>query len=225
MGLLITVEGGEYTGKTSVVLPTIKQYFEQKNVPVLVSREPGGTPEGEKIREEIFEKVKNNADSNELALLFNKARRIHLDNVIIPFLGAHKEKKSVVVLDRYLDSTRVYQGMQYGVPQETLTQLEKEYVQGFLPDITFILYFPEPVFEQTLIDRQKNDREQTAWDMENNEKHLIRQRYYLQLPALAKKMGENRIFIPLDASGSKESIEKNIKDYLDQHVNGDVLNS
>lgn len=215
MGLLITVEGGDYTGKTSVVVPAIKKYFEKKATPVLVSREPGGTKRGEEIRKEIFEKIKHNASPRQLALLFNQARKVHLEEVIIPFLGKNKEKQGVVILDRYLDSTRVYQGMEHGMPIETITELEEIYVDGYLPDGTFILYFPEDIFEQTITERQKNARQHTAWDTQSIADHLRRQQNYLQLPALSKKLGEKRRFFLLDATGGKVHVRKRVEEALD----------
>lgn len=212
MGLLITVEGGDYTGKTSVVVPAIKKYFEKKGIPVLVSREPGGTKKGEEIREKIFEKIKHRTSPQELALLFNKARKIHLKEVIIPYLGKNKEKRGVVILDRYLDSTRVYQGMEYGIPMEEIIKLEKEYVGNYFPDGTFIVYFREDFFEQTLVERQKNDREHTAWDTQTIADHLRRQRNYLKLPTLSKKLGEKRQFFLIDTTGEKKDVRKRVEE-------------
>lgn len=219
MGLLITIEGGEYVGKSSVVAPYIKLLCDALGIDSLISREPGGTPEGEVIRQQIFQQLKEGATAMELALLFNKARQIHLKDIVIPFLGDKKEKKRVVILDRYLDSTRIYQGIIGGVSEKEIHKLEDTYVNGFLPDITLILYFPEKVFKKTFLDRQKStekntQREKNDWDDEDISKHLERQRLYLTLPLLAKNWKENRVFIEINAAQTPDKVKGDIKQKL-----------
>ncbi len=206
MGLLITVEGGEFTGKTSVVIPALKTVFEHCGIETITSREPGGTKRGEEIRQEIFSKLKEGATALELATLFNKARRIHLDEVIIPFLGENKEQPRIVLLDRYLDSTRIYQGLEAGVPMHTIRELENEHVQGYFPDLTLVLHFPLDVFAQTFklrktfADNQTNNRDVNLWDEADITKHIERQNKYLQSPELAKQWNESRAFSAINAA-------------------------
>lgn len=205
MGLLITVEGGEYVGKTSVAIPGLQQVLKRAGVAIISSREPGGTPEAEIIRKEIFEKHAEGASPKELTLLFNKARKVHLDQVIIPFLGIQKERNAVVLLDRYMDSTRVYQGLEGGVDMNDIYNLEQEYVKGYLPDITFICYIPEHTFEKTLEARRKSvsmgtERSQTEWDADTISKQLERQQNYMKVPEIAKHYNEQRSFYMVDAS-------------------------
>lgn len=222
MGLLITIEGGEYTGKTSVVVPGLVEYIKARGIPVLSSREPGGTQKAEKLREIIFEKAKEGAPASELALYFNKARKIHLEEQVIPFLGAKKERRGVVVLDRYLDSTRVYQGLEGGVPLDIIRKLEEEYVRNYFPDLTIVLYFLEDLFERVLSERMKSERQTTSWDNHSVQTHLKRQRYYLQLPSLAKKWGETRQFVLIDAGKEKKTVIQNVidvcKPYLEREL-------
>ncbi|MDO8497489.1 MAG: dTMP kinase [bacterium] len=205
MGLLITVEGGEYVGKTSVAVPGLKLLLEKAGVEVLTSREPGGTAAGEEMRQLIFQKHKDGAPPEELALLFNKARKVHLESTVIPFLGKKKEKHTIVILDRYLDSTRIYQGLLEKVPMEHIHALEKEYVQNYLPDLTFILYFPETLFAKTFLNRkhkteESGERHANTWDEEKLATHLKRQQLYLQLPEVAEKWHEKRSFASINAS-------------------------
>lgn len=220
MGLLITVEGGEFVGKSSVVAPYIKTFFEKKGMEALVSREPGGTPEGERIRQLIFKRLKEGAPTKELTLLFYKARVIHLNDIVIPFLGKKKEQNRVVILDRYIDSTRIYQGVLGGVPLKEIHELDKKYIKGYIPDITFILYFPEDVFEKTFLERQRmadkeiNNRDKTVWDSENLQTHLKKQRAYLTLPEIAKQFGEKRVFIKINAAQTPGGVRNEIKKNL-----------
>lgn len=206
MGLLITIEGGEFTGKTSVVIPALKIFLEHLNIQTLTSREPGGTPAGEAIREKIFARLKEGATPLELAQLFNEAREIHINDVIIPFLGTNKEYKKIALLDRYLDSTRVYQGLEAGVPLETIKQLEQRHVKNYYPDITVILYFPENEFENIFNKRkqfaesQTNNRDVTVWDQDEIHKHITRQKHYLSCENLARQWNESRAFIHINAA-------------------------
>ena len=205
MGYLISVEGGEFTGKTSLVVPALETILRRAGYCVKTSREPGGTPTAEAIREKIFQKLREGATQNELALLFNQARKIHLQEVIIPFLGARKEKNAVLILDRYLDSTMVYQGLEGGVPLKTLVDYEQEYALSFYPDLTLILFFPEDNFSQTLKERMRpsaasRERSKTSWDEATVEEHYLRQKHYLSLPRVYKQMGITREFTFIDAS-------------------------
>lgn len=210
MGLFITVEGGEYTGKTSVVVPGLARFFKKKGIPVLVSREPGGTPKAEAIRQTIFQKMAEGVPQDKLAALFMQARQNHLKEKVVPFLGEKKERRGVVILDRFIDSTRVYQGLEGGVALDKIRALEKKYVGGYFPDITIILYFPDDVFSKVLNTRMRKTRQTTAWDNHALEIQRQRQKYYLTLPELAKQWGEERLFIPIDASKTKEAVSSKV---------------
>jgi dTMP kinase len=203
MNLLISIEGGEYVGKTTLVAPALKEIFNRLGFVAEVSREPGGTAEGEKMRQLIFEKAEAGADAKTLLILFNKARKIHIDGFIKPFFQKNEGKKPIVILDRFLDSSRVYQGLEGGVDLEEIKKLEEEYVNGFFPNLVLILYFPEDVFKGTYL-RRKGEanlgRYITPWDNSDVETNLRRQEYYLSLPALAQKWGEDRDFEIIDAS-------------------------
>lgn len=206
MGFLISVEGGDFTGKSSLVVPSLKVVLESVGFNIKTSREPGGTPQGEKIREQIFTRLREGASQQELAFLFNQARQIHLQEVIIPFLGSNKEKDGILILDRYLDSTRVYQGLEGGVSLEILAQYEQEFANGFYPDLTLILFFPESRFRQTFemrrrFSQKEEGRSQTGWDEQAGEKHLLRQRNFLRLPRTYEQMKIPRKFVMIDASG------------------------
>lgn len=209
MGALITIEGGEYVGKTSVAIPGLRDCFVEVGIPIQTSREPGGTPDGEAIRAELFEMHENGADPIELAQLFMRARAVHLDQVILPFLGTNKQRPAVMILDRYLDSTRLYQGLEAGIPLRTIHQLEQEYLGSylplFLPDATALLTIPEPTFEQVMRARQHqshahSERDTNAWDTSSLQTHRTRQQRYHQLPRISDEWGEERCFATIDAS-------------------------
>lgn len=136
-GRFITVEGGEGAGK-STNLAFIQQLLEAAGKNVVFTREPGGTPLGEEIRELLLgHKHDGMADDTELLLMF-AARAEHLARKIKPALAAG----SWVLCDRFTDATYAYQGGGRGIAQEHIAVLE-QWVQGALrPDLTLLLDLP-----------------------------------------------------------------------------------
>jgi dTMP kinase len=135
-GKFITLEGMDGAGK-STHLTWIPGFLRARGVQVQLTREPGGTPLGEKLRELMLDKnQKLNPDTE--ALLMFAARREHLDKVILPAL----EAGTWVVCDRFTDATFAYQASGSGLPWARIVALES-WVQGELqPDLT--LYFDVP---------------------------------------------------------------------------------
>ena len=135
-GKFITLEGMDGAGK-STHLSWIPGFLQARGVPVRVTREPGGTPVGEKLRKLLLDKQqKLHADTE--ALLMFAARREHLDKVILPAL----EADTWVVCDRFTDATFAYQSGGSGLPWARIAALES-WAQGDLqPDLT--LYFDVP---------------------------------------------------------------------------------
>lgn len=132
-GRLITLEGGEGTGK-STQARRLCDTLSARGIATVLTREPGGTPLGEEIRRLILSQ-KTAAPETEL-LLFAAARIEHLAQVIRPAL----ERGAWVVCDRYIDSTRVYQGMLAHIGPALIDSIERSTLRpGDLPDVTFIL--------------------------------------------------------------------------------------
>jgi dTMP kinase len=136
-GKFITVEGSEGVGKSSN-LAFIEAYLHNAGINVLRTREPGGTPLGEAVRELLLDARQSAmSDDTELLLMF-AARAQHLAEVIRPALAAGKW----VLCDRFTDATYAYQGGGRGVPMERISVLE-DWVQGELrPDHTLLLDMP-----------------------------------------------------------------------------------
>ena len=133
-GLFITFEGGEGVGKTTQI-NLLKIFFEEQNLEVITTREPGGTEEGENIRKFLVSGKANSWDSYSEALIFNAIRREHINKVIKPAI----ENGKIVLCDRFIDSTIVYQGIAGNVNQSNLLQLHKEYCYDLYPSVTFFL--------------------------------------------------------------------------------------
>ncbi|MEJ2609525.1 MAG: dTMP kinase [Candidatus Thiodiazotropha sp.] len=136
-GRFITVEGGEGAGKTSN-LAYIRSLLEAAGKEVLFTREPGGTPLGEEIRELLLgHQHTGMSDDSELLLMF-AARAEHLQSKILPAL----QQGLWVLCDRFTDASYAYQGAGRGLSQDRIATLEK-FVQGDLrPDLTLLLDLP-----------------------------------------------------------------------------------
>jgi dTMP kinase len=128
-GIFVTFEGGEGGGK-STQAHRLAQHFEARGRNVVLTREPGGTPEGEAIRALLVTGDERRFTPLSEALLNNAQRREHLDKVIRPALAAG----AVVISDRFMDSTRVYQGLVGGVDAGLIAALEQAVVGDTRPD-------------------------------------------------------------------------------------------
>lgn len=132
-GRFITFEGGEGTGKSSQIA-RLKQKLEQDAIRCLLTREPGGTAEAEIIRREILMTSSSRWSALSEALLMNAARDSHLRQTIRPALAQGIN----VLCDRFMDSSRAYQGYAGGVSLELIDMLEKFVVEDTRPDLTLI---------------------------------------------------------------------------------------
>ncbi|WP_262268987.1 dTMP kinase [Microvirga yunnanensis] len=136
-GCFITFEGGEGAGK-STQIERLRARLSQMGQPVLVTREPGGSPHAEEVRAFILEGHAKHLGAFAEALLFAAARIDHLDRTIVPALtnGTH------VLCDRFADSTRAYQGSLGNIDKGLIDRLEAITLRGVKPDLTFILDLP-----------------------------------------------------------------------------------
>ncbi|MCB1485385.1 MAG: dTMP kinase [Hyphomicrobiaceae bacterium] len=137
-GKFITFEGGEAAGK-STQAKRLAARLEGAGIGTLVTREPGGTPMGEDIRGIILKD--HPQDPVTELLLFAAARAEHMTGVIRPAL----DEGTWVISDRFMDSTRVYQGMLYRLERELITQLEKYTVAPDYPSLTLIIDLPPEI--------------------------------------------------------------------------------
>ena len=136
-GRLITFEGGEGAGKSTQVSILVER-LRNAGRHAIVTREPGGSPAAEDIRETLLSgKVKQFGPFAE-ALLFSIARADHIDTVISDALA----RGQWVVCDRFLDSTRAYQGATGGVPAPVISALERLTLHGVMPNLTIVLDIP-----------------------------------------------------------------------------------
>lgn len=148
-GIFITFEGIDGVGKTTQV-SLLKAFLEEKGLKVLTTREPGGTALGEQIRSFMSSNLNFLDHFQEKSLaelfLFITARFDHLENRICPAL----KRGEVVICDRYIDSTRVYQSDAGEATKEFIDILEKLFL---IPDITFILDAPVELAQKNISGR------------------------------------------------------------------------
>lgn len=138
--MFITFEGGEGAGKTTQIA-LLKEYFGRLGKPVVITREPGGTPEAEKIRDLLVQRDGGAWTPLAEAMLFFTARHMHIETKIKPALN----RGDIVISDRFTDSTMAYQGYGHGFDMAVLERIKTLAIGDFIPDITFILDIPVAV--------------------------------------------------------------------------------
>lgn len=175
MGYLINLEGGEGSGK-STVLKMLADALEEKGFSVVSTREPGGIDIAEQIRNVILDRENTGMDPRTEALLYAAARRQHLVEKIIPAL----EAGSIVLCDRYIDSSLAYQGYARGLGMEEIFAINKFAIDDYMPDMT--LYFDvNPKVGLARIEKDL-DREINRLDVESMKFHYkVREGYLLLL--------------------------------------------
>lgn len=132
-GLFITFEGIDGCGKSTQIAKAA-EYLKEKGVSLIVTREPGGTPLGEKIRELILSPQNSEMKNSCELLLYLSARAQHVEEKIKPAL----EKGTTVLCDRYQEATFAYQGFGRGYPLNLLQELNAFATGGLVPSKTFI---------------------------------------------------------------------------------------
>jgi len=208
-GMFITFEGCEGSGKTSVLKRVIEE-LEKSNLPVLSTREPGGSRIAEEIRNIILDKKNVEEDPRTEALLYAAARRQHLVEIVIPAL---KEGK-IVLSDRYLDSSLAYQGYARGIGIDEVFSINAFAIDKTFPDLTFYLDLaPEKGLER--IEKNK-DREVNRLDVEKLSFH---KKVYEGYALLLKKYPER--IVRIDASKTVEEETEEIVSIIKKRLSKD----
>tara|TARA_Y100001970_G_C13811292_1_gene640159 strand:- start:31 stop:648 length:618 start_codon:yes stop_codon:yes gene_type:complete len=192
-GLFITFEGPEASGKSSQIF-LLQKYLKKNKVPFIATREPGGTKLAESLRNLIL-KIKSDINIDEEILMLMAARSHHINNVIKPAL----EKGSLVISDRFADSTFVYQGYVNNFGIQKAKNLHKNILKNFLPHKTFLFNLST----SKIIYRLKNRKSKNKYDkLERNFHDKVNRGYEL--------ISKSNRFIKIDASKSITSINKKI---------------
>lgn len=174
VGKFITFEGGEGAGK-SVSIQRVKENFEKLGYDVIVTREPGGTSVSEQLREVLVNKENTGIDVVTEMYILIAARNEHLVNKIIPALESGK----IVLCDRFVDSSLVYQGHVGELGIEYVFDKNMDVIGDCIPDLT--LYFDlDPEIGLSRISKNK-DREVNRFDLKKLDYHLRVREGYLRV--------------------------------------------
>ncbi len=149
MGVFITFEGIEGAGKTTQT-KLLYDFLKKQGKDVVLTREPGGTETGKKIREILLSKTEEFFPPKGELFLYEADRNLHVNNLIIPYL----KKNFYIICDRYTDSTLAYQGYARGLDIELIKKLNDIAVEGVYPDITFLIDIPVEVSLKRLGDKK-----------------------------------------------------------------------
>lgn len=194
--MFITLEGPEGSGKTTAVEAAVKE-LESRGYQIVRTREPGGTPIAEQIRNVILDKENTKMDPRTEALLYAASRRQHLVEKVWPAL---KEGK-IVICDRYLDSSLAYQGGARGLGIDNILNVNMFATENTFPDLTLLFDItPEEGLKRIAANAS---REVNRLDLEKLEFHHKVRNTFLEL---AKKYPERYVII--DASKSREEVAK-----------------
>ena len=196
-GKFITVEGIEGVGKSSNIA-NLTRAIERRGYNVLTTREPGGTPMAERIRELLIEHGDEPMPDVAELLLMMASRALHVSNVNRPALAAG----TWVVSDRFVDASRAYQGAGRGIPQEDINQLASLVLGDLKPDVTILLDAPVEVGMSRAGSRGDPDR----FEVERTEFFARARETYLQLAE-----SEPDRFVVVDASQSLEDVQQTIE--------------
>ncbi|MGM1050345.1 MAG: dTMP kinase [Bacillota bacterium] len=194
--LFITIEGGDGSGKTTMI-GRLSAYMQNRSIPYLITREPGGIEIAEKIRSVILDPKHTSMDARTEALLYAAARRQHLAEKVEPALA----EGLTVICDRFIDSSLVYQGMARGIGVEKVWAINQFAIESRMPDLTLLFDIDPEVGLSRIMANE--DREFNRLDMENLAFHqVVRDGYRL----LADQYPE-RIKV-IDASKSPSQVER-----------------
>ncbi|WP_112945589.1 dTMP kinase [Rhizobium sp.] len=136
-GLFVTFEGGEGAGK-STQIRRLADALRARGHEVVVTREPGGSPGAEAVRHVLLSGAAESFGTRMEAILFAAARNDHVEEIIRPALGQGK----VVLCDRFMDSSRVYQGVTGNLEPDFIETLQRVAINGVVPDCTLMLDLP-----------------------------------------------------------------------------------
>jgi dTMP kinase len=204
--MFITFEGGEGSGKSTAIKHVVET-LTKEGYQIVLTREPGGTPISEEIRNVILDKKNTAMDPKTEALLYAASRRQHIVEKILPAL---KEGK-LVLCDRYLDSSLAYQGGARGLGIQEVYQMNQFATEGLEPDLT-ILFDIEPEIGLKRI-AANSGREVNRLDVEKLSFH----HKVLDAFHLLAKQNPNRYYV-IDASKSPEEVAQEALAAIEQRL-------
>lgn len=198
-GFFISFEGGEGAGK-STQIARLAAKLRAKGYDLVVTREPGGSPGAEAVRHVILSGAAEPFGPEMEALLFAAARSDHVEQLIAPAIA----RGSIVLCDRFLDSSRVYQGGAGDLNPAFMTALERVAVNGTIPDMTLIFDI-DPAEGLKRANARRGDETPDRFEKETLAVHQRRREAFL---AIARSEPERCVVI--DASASPDEVEDTV---------------
>lgn len=204
-GRFITLEGGEGAGK-STQIQVIKDYLLTRGNDVVVTREPGGTSEGQEIRNLLVSGDKDKWSPLSETLLILADRAAHLERIIRPALAEGK----YVVCDRFFDSTKAYQGVAGGLGLDVIHNLQQPVLGTTLPDVTLLL----DIDPEKGLRRAQERGGELRFESKTLAYHRTLRNAFLDFAA----QEPDRIFV-IDADRDVEAVSADILAVLDERLN------
>ena len=205
-GFFITFEGGEGSGKTTVI-EKVENYYLEKGFNVVRTREPGGSKIAEDIRNVILDVDNVNMDPITEAMLYAASRRQHLVEKVTPYL----EKGYIVLCDRFIDSSLAYQGHARGLGIDKVYQMNLMATNGLLPDVTIYVDVKPEVGLSRI---KSNNREQNRLDLEKLSFH---QNVYEGYHQVAQMFNDR--FKVINGEQTREQVFNDTIKVLDEIIN------
>ena len=201
-GKFITLEGPEGSGKTTQANLLVER-LKKLGREAMYVREPGGTPTGEAIRQILqYDKAGEPICPETEVLLFAASRAQLVRHVIIPAL----EKGTIVICDRFADSTTAYQGYGRGFSVEQMLAINQFAIDGAVPDVTLLLDLDVSVGFQRIVQRHKTSS--TTWDRIEREEKAFHEKVRNGYLELARRWPER--FRVVNAQGNPDGVEQDI---------------
>lgn len=207
-GIFITVEGTDGSGKTTQVR-RMEAHLKEKGYDILLVREPGGTRISEKIRSIILDPENQEMGKVTEMLLYASARAQLVFEVIKPAMESGK----IVICDRFVDSSYVYQGFGRGISLETIKEVNRAALDGISPDITFFF----DVSPEIALKRRYST---TGADRIEKEKMAFHMKVYEGYKTLASIYPER--IKTIDSARSVEEIWEDVRMWLDRITDNDA---
>lgn len=205
MGFFITFEGIEGCGKTTQI-NHLTAHLKEKNLPFLLTREPGGTAIGDRIRQILLSSENSSMEAATEFFLYAAARAQHISQIILPALTEGK----TVLCDRFADATVAYQGHGRGLNLAWIEEIHDRFLRGVKPNLTFLLDLPVEEGLRRALKRMENQAvKEDRFEKEDLAFHRrVREGYLL----LARKE-PNRIIV-LNGMKDEQALHREIIDHL-----------
>ncbi len=208
-GIFITFEGGEGSGK-STQISFLSKLLTEQNIPHIITREPGGTETGEQIRKILLQGKIDKLDPYSEFLCFAASRREHLKKIILPALSENK----IVLCDRFVDSSIVYQGMVGGLNEDIILKVHDDFCYKKYPDLTLLLDVRPKI---GLTRKNKITLDENRFENFKGKFHELVQKKFLDLA-----LRHNNRYRIINAENNKEFIFNEIIDHLKHFFSGNL---